>query len=88
MDDGSGLKQLATREDQYVDMNVVESTSRSATNPNGCKASQEAANNWDLAKKMGVSFCNQEDIMISKLASLDERDKGEAQKMGRSAGIL
>lgn len=69
-------------------MNVVESTSRSATNPNGCKASQEAANNWDLAKKMGVSFCNQEDIMISKLASLDERDKGEAQKMGRRAGIL
>ena len=44
----------------------------------------EVASNWDMAKYLGVKCSNQEDILVCKMVSMEERDKGEVQRMGNS----
>lgn len=37
-----------------------------------------------MAKNLGVNCSNQEGTMVCKLVSMDERDKGEAHRMGNN----
>jgi len=81
---GSGLKEIISWEERYDDdYNVV--VLQSARSPTKCEIVKEAASNWDMAKYLGVKCCIQEDIMVCKMMSMEERDKGEVQSKGNSA---
>ena len=81
---GSGLKEIISWEERHDD-DYKTAILKSARSPTKCELVKEAASNWDMAKYLGVKCCNQEDIMVCKMMSMEERDKGEGQRKGNSA---
>lgn len=80
---GSGVKEIVGWEDKHNE-NDVTVASKLASSPRTCELLKEATINWDMAKNLGVNCSNQEGTMVCKLVSMDERDKGEAHRMGNN----
>ena len=81
---GSRLKEIIRWEERHND-DYKTGVLKSAMSPTKCELVKEAASNWDMAKYLGVKCCIQEDIMVCKMMSMEERDKGEVQSKGNSA---
>jgi len=77
--EGSGVKEIIRWEERHND-DYKTGVLKSATSSTKCELVKEAASNWDMAKYLGVKCCNQEDIMVCKMVSMEERDKEEAQR--------
>lgn len=82
--EGNGQKLLLWEDQQ--NKSYALSPLKLASSPKACELLKEASNDWDMAKSMGVKYSNQENKMIIKMVSMEERDKGEAQKLGNSEG--
>jgi len=46
---------------------------------------QEAANIWSMAKQLGATGGAEQDILIDKIKSMEERDRNEAERLGNSS---
>lgn len=78
---GSGLKEIAGWEERHMENHIAVSL-KSASSPTNRELVKEVASNWEVAKQLGVTCCDQEEIMVGIMVGMEERDMGEVQRMG------
>ena len=71
-----GLKEIVGWVERHMENHITMSM-KSALSPKNCELVKEVANNWEMAKQLGVTCCDQEGIMMDKMVNMEERDKGE-----------
>ena len=79
------MKEVVGWEEQNSEQHVT-GASTLVPSPTTCYQVKEATMNWVMAKNLGVICSKQEGSMVSKMISMEERDKEEARRLGNREG--